>query len=132
MSSPRRNGVQTTCEPCRRSKLRCDHPIPVCKRCVRTAKSDVCVYHPSPMTRSWYSDPVSSPNISGDPDSNWDKKDQSVKSPATLGLKRYSGGFSENEDYLNGIFARLATLEHSRFSSSQKQIQLGARLLLLV
>ncbi|GIK07291.1 hypothetical protein Aspvir_002951 [Aspergillus viridinutans] len=63
-------------------------------------------------------------------DTNWDKKAQSVTQPETLRLTSYSGVFSESEDYLNGILAPLATLEHSRASSSQKQVQLGARLLL--
>ncbi|GIJ90576.1 hypothetical protein Asppvi_009535 [Aspergillus pseudoviridinutans] len=63
-------------------------------------------------------------------DFNWDKITQSVTPPGTLGLTSYSGVFSDSEDYLNGILAPLATVERSRVSSSQKQIQLGARLLL--
>jgi chromatin structure-remodeling complex subunit RSC3/30 len=37
---------------------------------------------------------------------------------------------SENEEDVNGILAPLRILEHSRASLSQKQVQLGARLLL--
>ncbi|PYI04630.1 chromatin structure remodeling complex protein RSC3 [Aspergillus sclerotiicarbonarius CBS 121057] len=51
MSAPRRNGQLSSCEPCRKSKLRCDHSAPVCNRCVRRGRSDLCVYHPAPLTR---------------------------------------------------------------------------------
>ncbi|KAJ6090564.1 hypothetical protein N7486_009379 [Penicillium sp. IBT 16267x] len=47
----RRNGQPSSCEPCRRSKLRCDHARPYCTRCVRRNLSQKCYYHPSPMTR---------------------------------------------------------------------------------
>ena len=52
MSRPsRRNGKQQACEPCRISKLRCDHGSPVCARCIRRDLRSSCFYHPSPMTR---------------------------------------------------------------------------------
>ncbi|GLA66540.1 hypothetical protein AtubIFM54640_009118 [Aspergillus tubingensis] len=51
MSAPRRNGQLSSCEPCRKSKLRCDHSAPTCNRCVRRGKSDLCVYHPAPLTK---------------------------------------------------------------------------------
>ncbi|RAK98482.1 putative chromatin structure remodeling complex protein RSC3 [Aspergillus ibericus CBS 121593] len=51
MSAPRRNGQLSSCEPCRKSKLRCDHSTPVCNRCVRRSRSDLCVYHPAPLTK---------------------------------------------------------------------------------
>ena len=47
----RRNGRPQACEPCRISKNRCDHSIPVCKRCASRGKSHSCVYHPAPMTK---------------------------------------------------------------------------------
>ncbi|KAJ5993976.1 hypothetical protein N7451_009700 [Penicillium sp. IBT 35674x] len=47
----RRNGQPSSCEPCRRSKLRCDHARPHCARCTRRKISSKCHYHPSPMTR---------------------------------------------------------------------------------
>ncbi|KAJ5547995.1 hypothetical protein N7513_005229 [Penicillium frequentans] len=47
----RRNGQPSSCEPCRRSKLRCDHARPHCTRCTRRKISSKCYYHPSPMTR---------------------------------------------------------------------------------
>ncbi|KAJ5760855.1 hypothetical protein N7520_008011 [Penicillium odoratum] len=47
----RRNGALQSCEPCRRSKQRCDHERPVCRRCASKRMSDKCFYHPAPMTR---------------------------------------------------------------------------------
>ena len=45
----RRNGKQQACEPCRKSKLRCDHTSPVCARCIRRKRSTLCIYLESPM-----------------------------------------------------------------------------------
>ena len=46
----RRNGQLSSCEPCRKSKLRCDHNRPICGRCVRRRLSQQqCHYHPAPM-----------------------------------------------------------------------------------
>ncbi|GIC92830.1 putative C6 transcription factor [Aspergillus udagawae] len=83
--------------------------------------ADVCVYHPSPVTRSWYPDPVSSPTKPANSDINLDKKAQSVTPLGTLGLTSYSGVSSENEEDVNGILAPLRILEHSQASLSQKQ-----------
>ncbi|KAI0117952.1 hypothetical protein GGR51DRAFT_545834 [Nemania sp. FL0031] len=47
----RRNGKLQSCEPCRKSKLRCDHVVPVCSRCVKRRCEEKCVYHPNPLTR---------------------------------------------------------------------------------
>ncbi|KAF2138963.1 uncharacterized protein K452DRAFT_78786 [Aplosporella prunicola CBS 121167] len=47
----RRNGKPPSCEPCRRGKLRCDHVLPTCARCVRRGTAAKCVYHPAPLTR---------------------------------------------------------------------------------
>lgn len=49
--STRRNGKPCSCEPCRISKIRCDHKTPVCDRCVVRQKENSCVYHPAPMTK---------------------------------------------------------------------------------
>ena len=46
----RRNGKKPSCEPCRRSKLSCEHVRPICGRCRRRRAPDRCVYHPAPMT----------------------------------------------------------------------------------
>lgn len=47
MATLRKNGLPSSCEPCRKSKLRCDHQVPICGRCSRTNKPDRCVYQPS-------------------------------------------------------------------------------------
>ncbi|KAI0199431.1 hypothetical protein F4808DRAFT_432462 [Astrocystis sublimbata] len=47
----RRNGKLQSCEPCRKSKLRCDHVVPICSRCVKRRCEDKCLYHPNPLTR---------------------------------------------------------------------------------
>ncbi|KAL2816992.1 hypothetical protein BDW59DRAFT_135058 [Aspergillus cavernicola] len=47
----RGNGTLPSCEPCRKSKLKCDHGKPVCGRCVAKNITQRCFYHPAPMTR---------------------------------------------------------------------------------
>ncbi|KAJ5246293.1 hypothetical protein N7468_001276 [Penicillium chermesinum] len=48
----RRNGQLSSCEPCRKSKLRCDHKRPICGRCARRRLSEQqCHYHPAPMAK---------------------------------------------------------------------------------
>ncbi|KAL2833059.1 hypothetical protein BDW59DRAFT_95303 [Aspergillus cavernicola] len=47
----RKNGQQPSCEPCRTSKLRCDHTVPVCQRCIARQQADQCIYHPCPLTK---------------------------------------------------------------------------------
>jgi chromatin structure-remodeling complex subunit RSC3/30 len=51
MATPRRNGKLSSCEPCRKSKLRCDHKSPVCDRCITRDQATQCFYHPAPLTR---------------------------------------------------------------------------------
>ncbi|OKL61317.1 hypothetical protein UA08_03740 [Talaromyces atroroseus] len=51
MSTRRRNGQLSSCEPCRKIKLRCDHVLPVCGRCRQKGQSDRCIYHPAPLTQ---------------------------------------------------------------------------------
>jgi len=48
----RRNGKPSSCEPCRKSKLSCDHLRPICGRCQRRRAPERCVYHPAPMTNN--------------------------------------------------------------------------------
>ncbi|KAL4736280.1 hypothetical protein BDV11DRAFT_207759 [Aspergillus similis] len=52
MAAPRRNGLLSSCEPCRKSKLRCDHSLPVCQRCVAHRRIPECTYHPCPLTKT--------------------------------------------------------------------------------
>ncbi|KAK7934922.1 hypothetical protein PG985_000417 [Apiospora marii] len=47
----RRNRKLQSCEPCRKSKLACDHNVP-CGRCIRRRCVDKCFYHPNPLTRN--------------------------------------------------------------------------------
>ncbi|PYI16139.1 hypothetical protein BO99DRAFT_466555 [Aspergillus violaceofuscus CBS 115571] len=47
----RRNGKFASCEPCRKDKVRCDHGIPVCSRCIQRDTATRCFYHPAPLTR---------------------------------------------------------------------------------
>lgn len=47
----RRNGKLQSCEPCRKSKLKCDHVVPACGRCVKRGRVSQCVYHPNPLSR---------------------------------------------------------------------------------
>ncbi|KAL4800400.1 hypothetical protein BDV19DRAFT_398029 [Aspergillus venezuelensis] len=47
----RRNGLLQSCEPCRKSKLKCDHTRPVCGRCSAKNIMSQCFYHPAPMTK---------------------------------------------------------------------------------
>jgi hypothetical protein len=56
VTSVRRNGKLLSCEPCRKSKLRCDHLMPSCARCQRRGIASQCIYHPAPMTRRRTSD----------------------------------------------------------------------------
>ncbi|GFF51546.1 chromatin structure-remodeling complex protein RSC30 [Aspergillus udagawae] len=51
MTTTRRNGQLPSCEPCRKSKLGCDHTRPICNRCVRRGRADQCLYHPAPLTK---------------------------------------------------------------------------------
>ncbi|EAW12286.1 putative chromatin structure remodeling complex protein RSC3 [Aspergillus clavatus NRRL 1] len=51
MATTRRNGQLPSCEPCRKSKLRCDHSTPICNRCIRRGRADMCLYHPAPLTK---------------------------------------------------------------------------------
>jgi chromatin structure-remodeling complex subunit RSC3/30 len=60
MSAPRRNGLPSSCEPCRKSKLRCDHATP-CGRCRRRKRSAQCIYHPAPMTKRMSPERICSP-----------------------------------------------------------------------
>ncbi|RYP14836.1 hypothetical protein DL767_010374 [Monosporascus sp. MG133] len=48
----RRNGQLQSCEPCRKSKLRCDHIVPICQRCIRRRRGNQCVYLSTPLAKS--------------------------------------------------------------------------------
>lgn len=59
VASLRRNGKKPSCEPCRKSKLSCDHIRPVCGRCSRRRAPERCVYHPAPMSNAQRPSPSS-------------------------------------------------------------------------
>ncbi|KAL4801107.1 hypothetical protein BDV19DRAFT_7929 [Aspergillus venezuelensis] len=46
----RRNHKMQSCEPCRKSKVACDHRNP-CGRCIRRRRVEECYYHPNPLSR---------------------------------------------------------------------------------
>lgn len=64
----RRNGKPSSCEPCRKSKLSCDHLRPICGRCQRRRVPERCVYHPAPMTNSQRRGPTPPKEILSLPD----------------------------------------------------------------
>ncbi|KAI5377871.1 hypothetical protein J4E82_003251 [Alternaria postmessia] len=47
----RRNGKLRSCEPCRISKIKCDHATPTCSKCQARGMTEHCFYHPNPMTK---------------------------------------------------------------------------------
>ena len=47
----RRNGTRSSCEPCRKAKVKCDHRAPFCQRCEARGITANCIYHPAPLTR---------------------------------------------------------------------------------
>ncbi|KAL1896100.1 hypothetical protein Sste5346_004840 [Sporothrix stenoceras] len=49
--SPKSSRIPS-CEPCRTSKLACDHGRPVCARCNRKGTPDQCVYRKDPFKRT--------------------------------------------------------------------------------
>ncbi|CAG7917568.1 unnamed protein product [Penicillium olsonii] len=81
----RRNGTLQSCEPCRRSKQRCDHDRPICRRCAAKGISNKCFYHPSPMTRRRPSDTVINEVI---PNSLTSQPTSNTSSPGALGNGR--------------------------------------------
>ncbi|KAJ6138291.1 hypothetical protein N7471_004777 [Penicillium samsonianum] len=83
MSTPsrRRNHSLASCEPCRKSKTRCDHRKPICASCQRRGLQ--CWYHPAPMTKQRNSQ---RPTISTPPGSNrvvQNEVSSSANSPST-------------------------------------------------
>lgn len=50
--APPRGPRQPACEPCRVSKLSCDHTNPPCGRCLASNKADICIYRQRPSKRN--------------------------------------------------------------------------------
>lgn len=42
---------KAACDPCRTSKLGCDHEQPICARCRKSRKPDACIYREKPFKR---------------------------------------------------------------------------------
>ena len=132
MPTTRRNGQLPSCEPCRKSKLRCDHSAPVCGRCIRRSQQHLCTYHPAPLTRpALLSEPkrrVSKTNAQTNSDT-WSQKKASVSTPGFLGHTSYSDVFTDNASGLSTVgFA--SPSDHVPVDT--QRIQHGAQLLVLL
>lgn len=135
MPTKRRNGQLWSCEPCRKSKLRCDHTTPVCARCVRRNKADLCIYHPAPLTsntpvqgkrkRQRLPQSVGSSNDSDD----WSVKKASVSAPGFLGHTSYVELFTDGE---SGLQLGGPSSSPDSVSVNLERVQLGARALALL
>ncbi|KAJ5900038.1 hypothetical protein N7495_004782 [Penicillium taxi] len=132
MKRTRRNGQLPSCEPCRKSKLRCDHESPVCGRCIRNKRDQLCVYHPAPLTQATKPRPHSRTQsrrhtgqstkiLSFDTDNDWGRK--KTASTGLLGHNKYSDFF--NGDVLEGTSTDSVVVD-------EQQIRLGARILSLL
>ncbi|KAI9930419.1 hypothetical protein ASPWEDRAFT_39302 [Aspergillus wentii DTO 134E9] len=137
MAASKQNGQPTPCEPCRKSKSRCDYATPVCKKCARKGKSGVCVYNAAQATQSWYSS--NDVTAASPPQTNSDLllEDKLSQLPprGSLGLTSYSGVFSENnEDDLGGFLRNGATngFRSAPVAITPKQTDLGTQLLVLL
>ncbi|OQE41131.1 hypothetical protein PENCOP_c005G04419 [Penicillium coprophilum] len=141
MATPRRNGQLASCEPCRTSKLRCDHISPICGRCER--RGFHCTYHPAPLTqpptgtrpekkRRFECESDSFGPISRLQNDNdvWTRKKASVSAPGFLGQTSYSDAFTDTRNELLIGFPCLSS--HDKFPVDQKRIDLGARVLALL
>lgn len=132
MPTTRRNGQLWSCEPCRKSKLRCDHATPVCGRCIRRDRQHLCVYHPSPLTREVIRgkrmrDPSpkepTQPSISSD---DWSQRKVTTSAPGFLGHTSYSDAFRDSD---SGLELEGISPSPSGFSMDIERIQRGARAL---
>ncbi|KAJ5591965.1 uncharacterized protein N7459_002334 [Penicillium hispanicum] len=131
MRTTRRNGQLPSCEPCRKSKLRCDHATPVCGRCVRRSRQNLCLYHPAPLTRADLprARQKSTHVELHDGCGIWSQKKVSVSTPGFLGHTSYSDVFTDNgSDILTGGLA--SSINQLPFDA--QRVQLGARALLLL
>ncbi|KAJ5970092.1 uncharacterized protein N7479_000010 [Penicillium vulpinum] len=141
MATPRRNGQLASCEPCRMSKLRCDHTSPICERCERRGLH--CTYHPAPLTKPLTgirpekkrrvvceSDSASNASRLQNENDVWTRKQASVSAPGFLGQTSYSDAFTDTR---NGLLVGVPYLtSHDNFPVDQKRINLGARVLALL
>lgn len=139
MPTTRRNGQLWSCEPCRKSKLRCDHATPVCGRCIRRNRQHLCVYHPSPLTRVVIprekrvrvrepkepKEPKEATELSISSD-DWSQRKVTTFAPGFLGHTSYSDAFRDSDSglELEGILPAPGA-----FAVDIERIQRGARAL---
>ncbi|KAJ6043032.1 hypothetical protein N7460_004387 [Penicillium canescens] len=144
MATPRRNGQLSSCEPCRTSKLRCDHTSPVCGRCSRRGLHNRCIYHPAPLTnqvtaihpkkkKRCVAHGTDTLNISSSPTNEkdgWTQKKFSVSAPGFLGQTSYSDVFTDTR---SGLPAEALSLGgHDTVPVDTKRVHLGAQVLALL
>ncbi|KAL4916365.1 hypothetical protein BDW62DRAFT_202866 [Aspergillus aurantiobrunneus] len=133
----RRNGLLQSCEPCRKSKLKCDHGRPVCGRCSAKNITQRCFYHPAPMTRQdadssrppgkrprTGSPNTSSPQPPSTAQSSLRNPERPSTTPGYLGSTSFSAVLSDNRTDIafeegncttHGVFASLT--DHFRLDS---------------
>ncbi|PYH47009.1 putative C6 transcription factor [Aspergillus saccharolyticus JOP 1030-1] len=155
-AAPRRNGQPPlSCEPCRKSKMRCDNATPACQNCIRRGKADSCVYPVTPASRTWYSDnapsPTASPRSQGRPDSFTQGRsatpnggDEKLAAAIPMGLptgnthsnnnsNNHSAVFSDMEDqFRNSMYLDASGRAADSATPDPRQVQMGARLLALL
>ncbi|OKL58737.1 hypothetical protein UA08_06318 [Talaromyces atroroseus] len=141
MSAPRRNGLPSSCEPCRKSKLRCDHATP-CGRCRRRKRPAQCIYHPAPMTKRMSPETARARRTLPSPDTSsagntgnttppknadscsegplrakliadWSKKTSSSPGTGVLGPTSYSAVYEESEDVIKSSATSFQDLSQS-------------------
>ncbi|KAJ5925817.1 hypothetical protein N7454_007327 [Penicillium verhagenii] len=109
MASLRKNGLQSSCEPCRKSKIRCDHEFPICGRCARMNKSNQCIYRHSPSrTVTGSVTTNSTPTQQQIHDASWERTSESspihkrrrLSQSEYLGMTSHFALFQESTDNL--------------------------------
>ncbi|KAF3482529.1 uncharacterized protein GIQ15_05288 [Arthroderma uncinatum] len=110
----RKNGKPTSCEPCRISKVRCDHITPICRRCEKRGIAAKCYYHEAPLTRAGPKnrDRVTKPQISTIPRADIVRR--RVSYPENV---RTYPGTSEEKDADGGTTIQNAYLGSTSFLS---------------
>lgn len=150
MATTRRNGQLSSCEPCRKSKLRCDHTMPICGRCTRRGLRGDCIYHPAPLTRHDLQRPsrkkIQKEGITQkyhatfqSENQGWNQKKHSVSFPGFLGNTSYSNTFNDAaSEFMPFLRSQEYLKEENTVSQSEsvpmdsRRVQLGAQVLTLL
>ena len=143
----RRNGQRPSCEPCRKSKLACDHSFPICGRCRRRKIEGRCHYHPAPMSRrTEYGTGNISPNDSPQPALEVEQVNEvetkwrpvfslglePTTSPGYLGSTSYLSVFQDDNDHGASVPQEAALTKFKSSMSSHQRSALmeeGSRIL---